>query len=204
MDQTPPHKPTSPQQIFSVPGQNGSPTEPYLGRSVLDFDSTNYSWNGYEEIVLENIISASLNQETLRKNFEVLMSGMKNHGTSLLKLAKQNGAIDENIMEMKHLVSRNEGRIGEAFEQNKEILLEIENLKILQKSSGCSCQEELLAIKDKLKELDYLKDHLKLGDDKNKELEQKNKELIGVWQKNEEKVKEHDVNFKFFKKLKNF
>lgn len=196
MDQTPPHKPSTPPQNFSVPGHNGSPTEPYLGRSLPDFDSTTYSWNGYEEIVLENIISASLNQEVLRKNFEILMNGIKTHGSKMLKIAKQQGLLDENMIETKHLISRNEGRIGEAFEQNKEIIMEMENLKILQKSSGCSCQEELSSIKEKLKELDFLKDHLKLGDDKNKELEQNNKELVGIWQKNDEKIKEHDVKKK--------
>ncbi len=56
---------------LDMPGRNGSPSEQMLGRTStpLDFNSTAYTWEGLDEICLENIVMAQLNQDILKKNY---------------------------------------------------------------------------------------------------------------------------------------
>ena len=134
---TPPD-PSSP--IFDAPGRGGFLPERLLGRTGEDFDSTIHSSMGLEEICLENIIMASLNQDILKKNFEIIINALKIQSAKLAGVYKHFNGFDEILNEIKEGVFNNDkkledfkekqGRIPEIKEDNKGFSEEIMKLKV--------------------------------------------------------------------------
>lgn len=121
------------------PGQNGSPSEKLLGRTTTPMDfSTVYSWEGLDEICLENIVIASLNQDILKKNFEIIINALKKHTMQIGRLAKQNSDWEDSFNELRDKNDRSEREIKELQDANdilkteeKNISQEIDKLKVL-------------------------------------------------------------------------
>lgn len=131
---------------LEMPGRNGNPTEPLLGRTGTppDFNSTGYSWEGLDEICLENIVIAQLNQDVLKKNFEIIINALRKHNSQLGKLGKQSSLSDDLVNELKERLEKQEKIVRELNEknvvlekevyflkeQNSNLLEEIEKLKV--------------------------------------------------------------------------
>lgn len=136
--------------FFEMPGRNGSASERLLGRTGTpqDFNSTNYSWEGLEEICLENIVIAQLNQDVLKKNFEIIINALKKHNFQLGKMGKQVSIHDDIINEMQDRLQKQETiisdlnqknailskEVSDLAEQNENLMKEIEKLRVLFKT----------------------------------------------------------------------
>lgn len=122
-------KPETP--LIDPPGHNGSPSERLLGRTgtPMDFNSTNYSWEGLEEICLENIVVASLNQDILKKNFEIIINALKRYSISIGKLGKQNSGWEDLINDLREKNDKNEIDIRDLQDKNKDFMKDINFLK---------------------------------------------------------------------------
>lgn len=120
------------------PGQNGSPSEKLLGRTTTPMDfSTVYSWEGLEEICLENIVVASLNQDILKKNFEIIINALKKHTMQISRLGKQNSEWEDSFNELRDKNERSDREIKDLQDTNEtlkteedRISQELEKLKV--------------------------------------------------------------------------
>lgn len=147
---------------FEVPGRNGSPVERMIGRTGTpqDFNSTMYSWEGLEEICLENIVIAQLNQDVLKKNFEIIINALKKQNFQIGRLGKQMSLNDDLMNEMRERLERQEGVSRELSEKNLALEVEVLDLK---KGEG-SLRDEIEKLKvDKFFKLLGLKGFLEKG-----------------------------------------
>lgn len=129
---------------FDAPGRNGFVPERLLGRTEDDFFSTAHSSMNLEEICLENIVMAHLNQDILKKNFEIIISALRLQAQKIAGVYKHFNSYDDAINEIK-----------EGLFQNDKKLEEIKDLKI---SGGGGDSKEVTIQKEIfLKEIRTLK-----------------------------------------------
>jgi hypothetical protein len=127
-NQPDPSRTTTP---FELPGRNGSPSERQLGRTGTpqDFNSTLYSWEGLEDICLENIVVAQLNQDVLKKNFEIIINALKKQNFQIGKLGKQTTLNEDLFNDLKERLEKQEALTRELSEKNNIMEKEIKDLK---------------------------------------------------------------------------
>ena len=116
---------------LEMPGRNGSPSERLLGRTGTpqDFNSTAYTWEGLEDICLENIVMAQLNQDVLKKNFEIIINALKKQNFQIGKLGKQTSLNDDLINELRERLEKQEVLIRDLNEKNVLLDHEVKDLK---------------------------------------------------------------------------
>lgn len=116
---------------LDLPGRNGSPTERLLGRTGTpqDFNSTIYSWEGLDEICLDNIVVAQLNQDVLKKNFEIIINALRKSTMQIGKLGKQATLNDDIINELRDRLEKQESLTRDLAEKNSVMEKEIRDLK---------------------------------------------------------------------------
>lgn len=137
---------------FEAPGRGGFVPEKLLGRTGDDFESTAYTTMGLEEVCLENIVMAQLNQDILRRNFEILINALKMHAQKLMGVSRRFGTMDDLIAEIKESLFQNDKKIEDLKEKgliggnnadtgaDKELFLdEIHKLRVIRTFSiNCS------------------------------------------------------------------
>ena len=110
--------PKTPPTGFDAPGRGGFVPEKLLGRTGDDFDSTAYSTLGLEEICLENIVMASLNQDILKRNFEIIINALKLQAQKLSGVYKHFNNYEDMIAEVKESLFHNDKKLQEIQDKN--------------------------------------------------------------------------------------
>lgn len=109
---------TEPQDTpFEAPGRGGFVPEKLLGRTGDDFESTTYTTMGLEEICLENIVMAHLNQDILKKNFEIIINALRLQTQKIAGLSRHFTNYDDMINEIKESVFHNDKKLEDLKEK---------------------------------------------------------------------------------------
>lgn len=101
------------ETTFEAPGRGGFVPEKLLGRTADDLDSTGFSTMGLEEVCLENIVMAQLNQDILRRNFEILINAIKTQAQRQLAAQRKMLGFEDMVHELKEALFQSDRKLEE-------------------------------------------------------------------------------------------
>lgn len=130
-------------ETFNAPGRNGFVPEKLLGRidsSEFTKVSEIYQTMGLEEICLENIVMATLNQDILKRNFEIIINALKVQAGKMNGFLKLFSAYDNRFDEINAIQFQNDKKFGQILSNEKT-------------SQGENNNGDVLVLRDEIKEL---------------------------------------------------